>query len=149
MQINNCDFRTRVLPSSFRQSHWFAWHLCAFVLLLVTADGCTKTSGEVPVRGRISYRGQPLTISAVTFFPATGRPVVAAAPQGEYSTQLTPGEYTAVVNVGVEYPPGFKEGDPEPAPKIVLPPEYSTRAQSKLKATVKAGQSEPIDFDLK
>jgi hypothetical protein len=122
----------------------------AFLVAAVGIAGCKKPSSVVPIHGHISYRGQPLSTSAVTFFSETGgRPVTAAAPQGEYSTELAPGDYTAVVNVGVEHPPGFKEGDPEPPPKIVLPPEYSTRAQSKLKATVKAGQSEPIDFDLK
>ncbi len=125
---------------------------CVVLLLLVCAtglSGCKKSTGGVRVHGHISYGGQPLAASSVTFFPAVGRPMTATAPQGEYDAELMPGDYTAVVAVGIEYPPGFKEGDPVPAPKVVLPDEYTTRAKSTLKATVKQGQSEPIDFDLK
>jgi hypothetical protein len=78
-----------------------------------------------------------------------GRPITAPSPHGEYSTELTPGDYVATVTVGIEYPPGFKEGDPIPKPKIALPDEYTSRVKSTLKATVKEGQTEPIDFDLK
>jgi hypothetical protein len=140
----------RVLLRMSRRSQGFTWCLLFLVLVVVGANGCNKSPGVVAVHGHISYRGNPLTTSAVTFFPTSGgRPVTAAAPKGEYTADLVPGDYTAVVNVGVEYPAGFKEGDPEPPPKVVLPPEYSTRAQSTLKTTVKAGQSDPIDFELK
>ena len=120
-----------------------------FALFVASVGGCKKSSGTVPVHGRILYQGQPLTKSSVTFFPASGRPVTATAPQGEYTTELLPGDYTAAVAVGIEYPQGFKEGDPVPQPKVVLPPEYTARARSKLTATVKSGKNEPIDFDLK
>jgi hypothetical protein len=123
--------------------------LFMFVLAIATS-GCKKsTSGATQVHGHITYRGEPLTLSSVTFFPTTGRPIVAPTKEGEYSIELPPGDYTAVIMVGVEYPQGFKEGDPQPQPKVVLPPEYSTRAQSKLKVTVKERQAEPVDFDLK
>jgi hypothetical protein len=118
-------------------------------LLIVSAGGCKKAAETVPVHGHITYRGEPLAASSVTFFAVTGRPVTAASPQGEYATELMPGDYTVIVSVGIEYPKGFKEGDPVPAPKVVLPDEYTSRAKSTLKATVKAGQSEPIDFELK
>jgi hypothetical protein len=52
------------------------------------------------------------------------------------------------VNYTEPLPAGYKEGDPIPRPKLVLPPEYSTRARSKLTATVAADQSAPIDFKL-
>src|SRR5215471_10269631 len=102
------------------------------ILLSLSAAGCKKSSGEVPVHGRISYRGQPLNSSSVTFFPAQGRPVTAPSPQGEYSTELMPGDYVATITVGIEYPPGFKEGDPVPPPKVVLPDEYTARVKSSL-----------------
>jgi hypothetical protein len=119
------------------------------LLLATSASGCKKSSGTVPVHGRASYHGEPLVNASVTFFPKTGRPVGAAILQGEYKAELTPDEYTVVFDVAPEFPMGFKEGDPLPPPKVALPLEYTTRAKSTLKATVQAGQSEPVDFELK
>jgi hypothetical protein len=121
----------------------------ALSILLISAHGCMKSSDGVPVRGHVSYRGDPLASAGITFFPANGRPVTAAVTQGDYAIEVVPGDYTVVVNVGSELPPGYKEGDPVQPPKVVLPDEYSERAKSTLKASVKAGQSEPIDFNLK
>ena len=102
------------------------------------------------MHGHVSFQGESLKAGALTFFPANGRAAGAPISAGEYRTDLTPGDYTVVVSVAPELPPGYKEGDPPPPPpKIVLPSEYTTRAKSKLNATVKPGQSEPIDFDLK
>jgi hypothetical protein len=130
---------------------WRFVGLIAVVLsaALVNANGCQKASGTTTVHGHISYQGQPLNGSIVTFLPAAGRSVTANAPQGDYSTELKPGEYTVIVSVGIEYPKGFKEGDPIPPPKLILPDKYTTQANSTLKTTVKAGQTDPIDFDLK
>jgi hypothetical protein len=129
---------------------WRRLACCAALSLLVLgAGGCKKPGNTAAVHGRIQYRGEPLANAGITFFPQKGRPVTATAPQGDYSTELTPGEYTVVVAVGYELPKGFKEGDPVPPPKIVLPEEYTERTKSTLKASVKLGQDQPIDFDLK
>ncbi len=87
--------------------------------------------------------------ASITFFPTNGRQEVATISNGEYSVELMPGEYSAIVLIGIELPKGFKEGDPIPPPKIVLPEQYTARNKSPLKATIKAGQSEPVNFDLK
>jgi hypothetical protein len=118
-------------------------------LMMLFVFGCRKSDGSVPVHGHIAYRGKPITKGAITFFPEKGRPIAAPIPEGDYKIDLTPGEYTVVVTAGNELPPGFKEGDPAPVPKIVLPDEYTLRAKSSLKASVKPGQSEAVDFDLK
>jgi hypothetical protein len=68
---------------------------------------------------------------------------------GTYSTQLPPGDYTVTVSYTEPLPEGFKEGDPTPKPKFVLPPEYTTRARSKLTATVSEDSGAPINFELK
>jgi hypothetical protein len=129
-----------------KESYWCI--LC--VIVVVGASSCKKSSGAIPVHGRLAYRGEALKSARITFFPSTGRPVTAGVAQGEYETELPPGDYTVVINIGTELPAGFKEGDPlPPPPKIALPPQYSTRAQSALKATIKSGQDQPIDFDLK
>jgi hypothetical protein len=118
-------------------------------LALLLVIGCGKKSDTVSIGGRVSYRGQPLSDAAVTFYPTAGRPVSApVSDQGEYEIELLPGDYTVTVNVGAEIPPGYKEGDPLPPPKVELPPQYTTMAQTKLTATVsESGQQ--IDFELK
>jgi hypothetical protein len=120
------------------------------LMLVASLGGCGKsTSGGVSVHGKVSFRGTPLDKAALTFFPTSGRPIGASVAGGEYETELMPGEYVAVVDVAAELPPGFREGDPVPPPKVVLPDLYTSRAKSPLKAVVTAGQDAPIDFDLK
>jgi hypothetical protein len=123
--------------------------LDGLLLLLICVPGCGKSSGKAAVRGHVSYRGAPLESASLTFFPASGRPEATTVSKGEYSIELAPGEYRAIVLIGIDLPKGYKEGDPVPPPKIVLPEEYTSRAKSPLKAVVSAGQAEPIDFDLK
>ena len=145
MQFLACEFPTC-------ERHLFrSWQLVLLgsLLLLISATGCKKPSGKASVHGRVTFRGQPLESASLTFIPAIGRPQPASILNGEYTTELSPGEYTAVVIVGADLPKGYKEGDPVPPPKISLPDAYASPAKSPLKATVKPGQSEPIDFELK
>src|SRR5687767_11509641 len=128
------------------------WRPILLLLLVVLAGtaGCGESSNEVSVEGKVTYRGEPLDKGSVMFFPSTGRPAAAALSEGgEYSLELLPGLYTVTVNVGPDLPPGFREGDPVPPPKIVLPPEYTSLVRSRLTATVSDDSDEPIDFDLK
>ena len=116
----------------------------------MSATGCGNSENTVKVRGHASYRREALANGTVTFFPVSGRPVVAAlSGEGEYTAEVTPGEYVVAIMIGATIPEGYKEGDPIPPPKIVLPPEYTERAKSTLKASVKSGQVEPINFELK
>jgi hypothetical protein len=120
-----------------------------FLSTTILLSGCREPSDTVSVTGKVTYRGQPLTNGAVMFFPPTGRPsAVALSEDGSYSADLPPGEYTVTINVVTELPPGYREGDPLPPPKIVLPPEYTTQAKSTLKATVSEENQQPIDFKL-
>lgn len=127
--------------------------LCYATILLavVVADlGCRKSSDQTIVKGRATYRGEPISRGAVTFFPSAGRPVTAPiSEQGDYQAELAPGDYVVIVNQGFSPPPGFKEGDPLPPSKFTLPAEYSSRARSQLKAHVESGTSQPLDFFLK
>jgi hypothetical protein len=118
------------------------------LVIIVGVVGCGESSSTVAVHGNVTYQANPLA-GSVTFFPTSGRPVnTALAADGTYEVELEPGDYTVTVNYTEPLPPGFKEGDPMPKPKIILPPEYSTRAQSKLSASVAEDQAEPINFDL-
>jgi hypothetical protein len=120
------------------------------IVVLVVATGCADSSDAGSVHGRVTFRGQPLPNGSVTFFPTSGRPINAPlGADGAYIAQLPPGEYVVTVSYSEPLPPGFKEGDPTPRPKFVLPPEYTTRASSKLMATVSEDSDEPISFELK
>jgi hypothetical protein len=123
--------------------------LAGLVFLMMLAPGCTKSTGAIAVKGHVAYRNAPLNSGTLTFFPTTGRSVTAAISDGDYNTELMPGEYTVALNVAPELPPGFKEGDVPPPPTIVLPDQYTTRARSTLTASVKQGQDQPINFELK
>jgi hypothetical protein len=125
--------------------------LRSFLFVFVAAVvGCGDASNDVSVDGRVTFRNEPLALGSVTFFPTTGRTMnVPLGDDGTYSTQLPPGEYVVTVNYSEPLPEGFQEGDPTPKSKFVLPPEYTTRARSKLTATVSKDSEEPINFDLK
>jgi hypothetical protein len=123
--------------------------LCVVGAVLLSAAGCGESSTTETVSGTVTYRGAPLPNGSVTFFPTSGRPVnVPRASDGAYTAELEPGEYSVTVSYTEPLPPGFKEGDPVPPPKIVLPAEYTTSARSTLKATVTPDHDQPIDFTL-
>ena len=120
------------------------------LIALHSFAGCNRSATGVAVNGHAKYLGESVAKGLITFFPSTGRAVSAPLNQdGMYTTSLEPGEYTVIVSQGVEVPAGYKEGDRVPTPKISLPPQYSIRAKSTLKAIVRPDQSESIDFDLK
>jgi hypothetical protein len=124
---------------------------CVCILVsILTSVGCSDSVNKVAVHGKVSYRGEPITSGAVTFFPASGRPTtVPLTEEGEYATELPPGEYRVTVNIGVALPPGWKEGDPIPPQKIQLPRQFTTQSQTPLTATVTEDNQDPIDFALK
>jgi hypothetical protein len=123
--------------------------LCVAALMFFVGAGCGKSDDTVAVHGRVSYRGEALNRGSVTFVPAKGRPVNTPLREGgRYEARLAPGDYTVAVSVSEPLPPGYKEGDPIPPPKIVLPAEYTTIAKSKLAASVSQEGSQAIDFEL-
>ncbi|HEX4412213.1 MAG TPA: carboxypeptidase-like regulatory domain-containing protein [Lacipirellulaceae bacterium] len=123
---------------------------CGAALLTVTAIGCQKPSNGVPIHGHVAYQGQPIESCALIFYPEHGRAAVASTDAaGEYHTNLPAGEYAVTVNISVKPPAGWKEGDPLPTPKIVLPDKYTSRVKTSVKAEVKAGQTDAVNFDLK
>jgi len=120
--------------------------LCVGALVTV---GCKDKSGGVSVYGKVTHAGAPIEQAVLTFYPGAGRPVGVAVAGGEYSTKMPAGEYVVTVDVPPVFPPGYKEGDPVPPPKVALGDQYNNHAKSPLKATVSPSQSEPINFDLK
>jgi hypothetical protein len=119
------------------------------MLAAISSSGCIRSSDLLPVQGQVSYRGEPVTNGSVTFFPAQGRPESAPlSEEGAYEIHLPPGDYRVTINVGLSLPSGWKEGDPVPRPKFVLPPQYTTQAKTVLTAHVSQETAESIDFAL-
>jgi hypothetical protein len=124
--------------------------LYSAMALATVSSGCGKVSNKVRVTGKVTYHDDPISTGLVTFFPASGRPTpTTLSPAGDFTVDLAPGEYTVTVNVASQPPPpGYEEGDPLPPPKIVLPPEYTTQARSKLAAIVTEQNQQSIEFNL-
>jgi hypothetical protein len=125
-----------------------------FLVAVVVATSTVGCGGDrsdtVPVEGTVTYRGEPLANAALTFFPESGRPTTVPADSGgAYSAELPPGDYAVIVNLSAKLPPGWREGDPLPPPKVVLPTIYTTRAKSTLTAHVDTTPTGPVDFELK
>jgi hypothetical protein len=119
-------------------------------VLPLTLAGCPSKSSGVRITGNTSYKGQPIPGGVIMFYPTEGRAVSASiTADGSYSVDLNPGNYVVTVDVGIERPPGFKEGDKLPPAKMVLPMEYTTRTRSKLTASVTKEGNRTIDFPLK
>lgn len=111
--------------------------------------GCAETRNGMSVGGKVTFQGQPITNGTVSFFPTSGRAVnLAISTEGTYSGQLPVGNYRVAINVSVNLPDGWKEGDPVPPPPIMLPPQYTSRARTPLAATVTDPQTSGIDFSL-
>ncbi|MAT71629.1 MAG: hypothetical protein CMJ58_19155 [Planctomycetaceae bacterium] len=121
----------------------------ALLVLAACLAGCSETEPGVAVRGAVSVRGEPLPAGSLTFFPSSGPPTVArVSEQGTYEVRLEPGDYRVTVAVKVELPPDYQRDAPLPPPKVSLPQQYSSRANTPLSATVSADQSTPIDFEV-
>lgn len=111
--------------------------------------GCAEDSNTVSLSGRVLYEGQPLSNAALMFYRAEGRPVTAPLSDGQYSVELPPGEYRVTVTLGAELPAGWKEGDPVPSATRELPPQFSSRLDTPLTASVSPdGENQTADFTV-
>jgi hypothetical protein len=120
-----------------------------FAVLMTFVVGCGQASSGVSLAGNVSLQGQPIANGAVMFFPPHGRAIVTTTnATGDYAVKLEPGQYDVTVNTSVQLPAGWKEGDPVPPQKTVLPTIYTTRVKTPLQATVAASGAQSIDFDL-
>jgi hypothetical protein len=52
------------------------------------------------------------------------------------------------VNIGAQLPPGWKEGDPVPVQKALIPPQFTSRVNTPLRTKVTETGAEPADFSL-
>jgi hypothetical protein len=136
------------------------WALVASLLALAGAPGCGSGDNldRQAVSGTVTLDGQPLSTGTIRFDPTSaeaGTQVSAPIQGGKYSLSRrdgpVPGKYTvqitSIESSKFEPPAGKMPGEVVmPKTKENVPAKYNLK--SELTATVKSGQSEPIDFPL-
>ncbi|HVA51310.1 MAG TPA: carboxypeptidase regulatory-like domain-containing protein [Pirellulales bacterium] len=133
------------------------WRTFACAVVSIALLGCGgKSAGTYPVKGVVTFKGQPLADAVVSFYPAQGRPAAGMTnAQGEFwlsTFQSKDGALPGSYNVGITEPTDIPpEGDysiPEPKPPR-FPAKYTDPKQSELTAEVKPGSENNFTFDLK
>jgi hypothetical protein len=139
------------------------WQLTWTLVLGCLVSGCGPSRpATVPVKGTVTYNGEPVEGAAVVFF-GTGRQATGETnSEGIFSLQTyepndgaIPGEYTVTI-AKVESAPE-SSGDPgrEPPkvsatpPKSLIPKKYADPKDSELKETVTPGAPNEFTFELK
>jgi hypothetical protein len=137
------------------------YHRIAFTIcLLIAITGCGgNTLQTVPVQGKVTWKGQPLTSGDIAFHPqklavegphrmgigrfdAEGKYTLSTVSHGD---GVQPGEY-AVVIVAREGRRMVDAGENlKPSP---LPPSYSAVSTTPLKAVIPVGARGPLEFDF-
>jgi len=152
----------------------FAPFLTALLLVipwLVIAAGCGPSRPEVAkVKGKVTFQGKPVTSGQVIFWPETGRSARGKInPDGTYILTTFDSEDGAVLGNHIVTIEAIKVFDNEPKPtsleeeirmgregklgtgqatvQHLIPPKYSNRETSGLKAEVKSGEN-TLDFPL-
>jgi len=128
------------------------------VLLLSTSFlGCgSNPPALVPVQGKVSYRGIPLSTGTVVFIPDSSRgntgPLAKAdvGPDGRYTLRtddklgVLPGWYRVTVAAFIMP----SAGDSFRMPESLLPDHYRDPDMSGITCEVRAGQENTLDFNL-
>jgi hypothetical protein len=118
-------------------------------VVALAASGCGSESNTASVSGSVTVSGQPLGGGAIQFFPSQGRPTIATIDEsGKYLLELPHGEYQVTINERAKLPEGWKEGDPVPFQKALVPAPYTSRVNTPLKMSVTESGAEPSDFSL-
>lgn len=141
-------------------ANWFDVALVGAALLLSCGCRGERTEGLAPVKGTITYGGQPVPAGQIFFYPANGgrrssgtidhgRYVLASYKPGDGALI---GKHTVVIDATEipAPPPDLETPGATPAytpPKRLLPAEYYDRSTTPLEADVK-DQDNTINFEL-
>jgi hypothetical protein len=128
---------------------------CAIAVsfLTVVMIGCSS-GGAGEVRGKVTFKGAPVTEGTVTFL----NPKEGGAAEGEIKSdgsyrlvgKVLAGEYLVVINPPmhiVDTDPGKSPPAPVEKPAPNIPRQYRQQGTTTLKATVKEGKNE-FNFDM-
>lgn len=131
------------------------------IFLLLTVMGCGPGDDGLDrqaVSGKITLDGQPLAQGVIRFQPESSdatTEVSAPITDGSYSFTSSTGPVPGTYKIGISsaqdpqfvIPEGQSPGEFRPPPaKETVPDKYNVKTE--LTATVKAGQTEAIDFAL-
>jgi hypothetical protein len=111
----------------------------------------------VPVQGKVTYQGKPVTQGTITFQPDTGQPASGEI-QNDGSYQLTtfapkdgavPGHHKVMIIANTADPTKIPGSSPGYVPPVdLVPKKYNQLGSSGLEATVSKDKP-AYDFDLK
>lgn len=139
--------------------------MAAMLLVLLAVTGCAGESlpKTIRVRGRVTYKGQPLPAGRITFVPSGSTAGLFRPAQGtlredgtyELSTfragdGALPGEYVVLIE-SLEHPASIDTAKIAPPPKSRIPERFANQTQTPLRAVVNADARGPLklDFDLR
>jgi hypothetical protein len=133
--------------------------LAAAVLLLAVAGCGTDEPPLAPVRGRVYYKGVPLTGGSIVFTPDADKgcrgPLARGdiRPDGTYSLRSGPAAgavagWHRITIVSVEAPAAKPAGDRFADVRSLIPPRYSAPDLSGLEGWVRPGRDNLLDFHL-
>jgi hypothetical protein len=129
------------------------------VILLGLGSGCESGTADLaPVRGKVSYKGVPLSAGTIVFTPDALRGTTGSMARSEIQadgtyvlrTDSLPGASVGWHRVTVMAIESTSPGrDPDlRLPRSLLPEKYRDPEMSGLSCRIQAGQANCIDFDL-
>jgi hypothetical protein len=139
--------------------------LCSISLFLATllVAGCDSEPTLISVRGKVSYREQPLPRGTILLTPDASRGCSGAQASAEIQADgsytlythrdthtalgVAPGWYRVTI-LAVEAPLGGQSTSRFVAPRSLLPEKYRDPDQSGLSCEVKPGKDNVINFNL-
>lgn len=136
-----------------------AIRLWAATVLLISLTGCDSQPAQVSVRGKVFYKGQPLSKGTIVFAPdakhGNHAPLASAEIQADGSYCLRTGEtpgaavgWHRVTVVAVETPAQSSTGRRFSVPISLVPEKYRDPQLSGLSCEVQIGKEDGYDFRL-
>lgn len=132
------------------------FNLMAGAIGLVTAvtliAGCTASDNTPTgkVKGRVTYKGQPLKEGTIVFHPSDGRSGVGQIRDGEIVNVTTyePGDGAPFGPCNVSIQAMSNATDMYAPRKSLIPEKYASAEKSGLTADIIEGQETTVEFDL-
>ena len=131
------------------------------ILAAINFNGCSSSGPELgDVTGKVTLDGRPVAGASITFRPQGEKGSTSYGgtnSEGAYTLMFTrdkngamPGEYFVDIETTKLKKRDIEDlksqGQPEPPPFVAIPKKY--RGAEQLKATVKAGEKNVINFEL-